>query len=137
VEGVKFCTIRKPGALLSLPNGGRHEDAIRTNVFRDYMIKHVDRWFNWAQNNKLDVEQMEDIIFVSGCTLVTSWAAAAFMYDANETTIRLASRTGDGPGCSAMFDWSHIRGRVIYHDSNTPSRSEASPFPRLRLVGRH
>ena len=99
------------------------------------MRDHVDGWFNWAQNNKLDVEQMEDLILVSGCTLVTSWAAAAFVDDTNETEINLVSRPGNGG--SVMFDWRHIRGRVIYHDSNTPSRSEASPFPRLRLPGRH
>ena len=132
MEDVRYFTIRKRGALLSLPNGGRHEDAIRTKVFEDYMRDHVDRWFNWAQNNKLDVEQMEDLILVSGCTLVTSWAAAAFVDDTKDTEISLVSSPRN---YDTRFDWRHIRGRVIYHDSNT--RPEASPFPRLRLVGRH
>ena len=72
---------RNGGALLSLLNGGHRKDTIRPKLFEDYIRDHVGRWFNWAQNNKLGVERMEDLIFVSGCTMVTSWAAAAASVD--------------------------------------------------------
>jgi hypothetical protein len=114
VEGVTY-RFRNCGALLSLPNGGHHEDVIRAQAFEHYIRGQVDKWFNWAQNNGLGVERMEDLILVSGCTLVTSWAAAAFVDDTMDAEISLASRTLNNGGAS--FVWSNIRGRVLYHNS--------------------
>jgi hypothetical protein len=58
--------------LLSLPNGGHHEDAIRAQAFEDYVQDYVDSWFTWAQRNRLGVERVEDLILVSGCTVLWS-----------------------------------------------------------------
>jgi hypothetical protein len=107
---------------LSLPNGGYHEDVIRAQMFEDYIQDHVDSWFTWAQKNRLGVERVEDLILVSGCTLVTSWAAAAFVDDTTDAEISLANRMLDNGG--ANFVWSNIRGRVLYHNSRSePVRS--------------
>ena len=121
VEGVTY-KFRNCGALLSLPNGGHHEDVIRSQVLEDYVQGCVGGWFTWAQKNRLDVKRVEDLILVSGCTLVTSWAAAAFVDDTMDAEISLASRTFDNG--RASFDWSNIRGRVLYHNSRfEPVRS--------------
>ena len=57
---------------------------------------------------------MEDLIFVSGCTLVTSWAAAVSMDHTLEANISLASmKLSGGTG----FVWSNIRGPIVYHNS--------------------
>ncbi|KAN0107071.1 hypothetical protein V8E52_010516 [Russula decolorans] len=114
VEGVTY-RFRNCGALLSLPNGGHHEDVIRAQVFEGYIQDYVDSWFTWAQKNRLGVERVEDLILVSGCTLVTSWAAAAFVDDSMDAEISLASRTLNNGGTS--FVWSNIRGRVLYENS--------------------
>jgi len=58
---------------------------------------------------------MEDLVFVYGCTLVTSWAAAAFDDHTGNAELSLVSRTLDNGG--AGFIWSNIRGTVEYHDS--------------------
>ena len=100
---------------MSLPNGGHREDVIRTEVFRDYIRDHIANWFNWAQDNKLGVERMEELILVSGCTVVASWAAAAFVDDTTDAKISLASRTLSNGGVS--FVWSKIQGNVDYHNS--------------------
>ncbi|KAF8474352.1 hypothetical protein DFH94DRAFT_761689 [Russula ochroleuca] len=113
-EGVT-CKCRGRGALLSLPHGGHREDVIRTKAFEDYIRDHIVSWFTWAQNNKLGVERMEELILVSGCTLVTSWAAAAFVDNSMEAEISLASRTFATGGAS--FAWNNIRGPVVYHNS--------------------
>jgi hypothetical protein len=84
-------------------------------VFEDYIRDHVDRWFNWVQNNNLGVERMEDLILVSGCTLVTSWAAAAFADNTFEAEISLASRSLTN--VEANFVWGNVRGPVSYHNS--------------------
>jgi len=72
-------------------------------------------WFSWAQANQLNVERMEDIILVSGCTLVTSWAAAAFADNTLNAEISLASTTFGNVG--AIFTWNNVRGPVSYHNS--------------------
>ena len=121
MEGVTY-KFRDCGALLSLPNGGHHEDVIRAQAFEDYIKDYLDSWFTWAQKNRLGVERVEELILVSGCTLVTSWAAAAFMDGTIDAEISLASRTLNNGGAS--FVWSNIRGRVFYHNSDLePVRS--------------
>jgi hypothetical protein len=113
-EGVTYkCHGR--GALLSLPHGGYREDAINTKVFEKYIQDNVVSWFDWAQSNQLGVERLEDIILVSGCTLVPSWAAAAFVGTTMDAEISLASKSLNNGGAS--FLWRNIRGGVLYHNS--------------------
>ena len=129
-EGVTY-KCRGRGALLFLPNGGRHEDAILTKAFEDHVRDHVVSWYTWAQKNKLGVERMEDLILVSGRTLVTSWAAAVFLDKTMEAEITLTSRTHtDG---AASLVWGNIQGPVVYHNNHfDPVR-----FLRLRLLCMH
>ena len=103
---------------MSLPNGGQHEYVIHTKAFEDYIRDHVASWFNWAQENKLGVERMEEIILVSGRTLVTSWAAAVCVDNTIEAEITLASLPPRNGGASRpSFIWSNIRGPIDYHNS--------------------
>jgi hypothetical protein len=108
---------------LSLPDGGRCEDAVPMKIFEKYIQDNVVSWFAWAQKNQLDVERMEDLIIVSGCTLVTTWAAAVFTDRTMSAKISLASRTLSNGGTS--FVWSNVRGGpIVYHNSRfVPVRS--------------
>ena len=128
-EGVTY-KCRGRGALLSLPNGGRREDAIRTKAFEDYIRDHIVVWFTWAQNRKLGVERLEDLILVSGRTLVSSWAAAVFVDSNAEAEISLASRMHNGGGTT--FVWRKIRGTVLFHNSRYEVR-----FPKSCLLCIH
>ena len=123
------CRNRSHGALLSLPHGGRREDVIQSKAFRDYIREHVDSWFTWAQNHNLEVERVEDLILVTGCTLVSSWAAAAFddTSPIDATSISLDAQKLNGGG--AEFSWRNIRGNVEYHNSHfNPVRSYVYVF---------
>jgi hypothetical protein len=109
---------------LSLPRGGYREDAIPTAAFEKYIRNNVINWFSWAQKKELDVQRVEDLILVSGCTLVTSWAAAAFVDPAINAEISLESRTLSSGGTN--FVWSNIQGPVVHHNSYfDPVRSQA------------
>ena len=100
---------------MSLPNGGCREDVIRTEAFEDYIRNNVVNWFNWTQKNRLGVDRMEDLILVTGYTLVGSWAAAVVVDNNIEAEISLATRAL--PNGGAKFVWSNIRGPVAYHNS--------------------
>ena len=117
-EGVTY-KCRGRGAILSLPRGGLRQEVIHKKLFEDYIGKNVGRWFNWAKERRLPVEYMEDLVLVYGCTLVTSWAAAAFNDNARDAQVSLANRALDHGGAS--FVWRNIRGTVDYHDSQLDS----------------
>jgi hypothetical protein len=100
---------------LFAPHGGHYEYAIQTRVFEKYIRDHAVSWFNWSKDNGLPVDRMEDLVLVYGCTMVTSWAAAAFDDHSAEAQISLETRTLDNGGAS--FHWSNYCGTVDYHDS--------------------
>jgi len=98
-----------------LPYDGRDEDVIRTKGFEDYIRDNVDSWFSFARRNNLGVDRMEDLILVTGCTLVTSWGVAAFIDNASDAEVSLKSRFLAGGG--AIFDWRIVRPSVVHRDS--------------------
>ena len=119
------CRAHHRGALLYLPHRGHRKDVIPLNVFEDYIRDNVDKWFRWSKNMKLPVKHMEDLILVTGCTLVTSWAAVAFdghlSLDSN-ATISLDAREFYRGG--AQYSWYNVRGSVEYDNSRfNPVRS--------------
>jgi hypothetical protein len=106
---------KRHGALLTLPFDGLREDVIRTKAFEDYIQDHVDSWFVFARRIGLDVERMEDLILVTGRTLVTSWGVAAFVDSALDSEISLRTQVRYGGG--ATFDWRVNRPAVNYRNS--------------------
>jgi hypothetical protein len=132
-----YSCMRRHGALLMLPYDGLHEDVIRTKVFEDYIRDHVDSWFSLSKKKGLGVDRMEDLILVTGCTLVTSWGAAAFLDNSADAEFTLAVQLLNGGG--ATYDWRVIRPSVVHGDSYRgpvrPLRHSAIPFtnPSFRL----
>lgn len=111
LPGTTYSCRRKQGALLTLPQDGLRKDVIRTKVFEDYIRDHVDSWYSFAMRRRLDVERMEDLILVTGCTLVTSWGVAAFIDSAQDAEVLLKFRGN-------VFDWREIRPSVAYQNSH-------------------
>lgn len=133
------CQAQTYGALLSLPHGGHIEDVIRTKVFEDYIRNNVESWFRWSKRKGFPVERMEDFILVTGCTLVTSWAAAVF--DNNQTStvgsdaaaITLDIDKSNRGG--AQFFWHSNRGNVYYRNSHFDQvRSSGYVFSTWTLI---
>ena len=128
-EGITYkCS--GPGALLSIPHDGHSQDVIHTRVFEDYIRDNVANWFDWSQRNGLDVEHMEDLILVTGCTFVTSWAAAAFLGrsgvaatflgHSGEAQVSIGRSRQDG----ISFEFENTQGNVVRHCSRfDPVRS--------------
>ena len=115
------CQPQTHGALLSLPHGGHSEDVIRTKVFEDYIRDNVESWFRWSRRRGFPVERMEDLILVTGRTLVTAWAAAVFdninMSTAGSDAVRISLDIQKSNRGGAQFFWRNDRGNVDYHNS--------------------
>ena len=65
--------------MLSLPVKFRHEDTSAEGDFKGYIVKNICSWFAFAQKLGLGVEQMEDIILVTGYDRTRSWTNIAFL----------------------------------------------------------
>ena len=72
-------------------------------------------WFNWSKSQKLPVDVMEELILVTGCTLVDSWAAVAFVGRSESAEISLVAQTPDRSDRS--FEVGDFEGDVTQHCS--------------------
>ncbi|KAH9962830.1 hypothetical protein BC827DRAFT_1129790 [Russula dissimulans] len=103
VPNASFRCRRGKGAFLSLPFNAHREDVIRTKVFETYIRRYCDSWLELATLGGYDVK-LEDIIFVTGCDMTSSWALAAFTNPPWDADMSL-SVLPVGPA-SARFQWS-------------------------------
>ena len=103
-----------------LPCGGQRQDAIRTKVFENYIRDHIDSWFALAQRENLDVQRMEGLILVSGCTLVSSWAAATFYDDTLDARTSLESIGLPNGGVDFRWGSDMVDPGVAHHNSSGP-----------------
>jgi hypothetical protein len=123
----------RQGACLTLPSDGVRGDVIRTKVFEDYIRDHVDTWFSLASRHGLGVKRMEDLILITGCTLVTSWGVAAFLDDTQDSEVLLRSQAFNDS--EASFDWRVARGSVAFQNSRIdPVRSAALTTTKITHV---
>jgi hypothetical protein len=61
------------------------------------MVKHIDDWFSFAQSLGKDIEQMEDIILVTGCHYTRSWGNIAFLGNQANSEATFGFRVNDDP----------------------------------------
>ena len=73
------CRERRGGAVLSLPVEAQRQDTRARGDFGKWMLKRIDRWFAFAKGLGLGINQMEEIILVTGCDTTRSWANVTFL----------------------------------------------------------
>jgi hypothetical protein len=76
---VMFSCSVKQGAVLSLPTQAKRENTLVQEGFGKWMIKNICQWFVWIQDKELGIDQMEDIVLVTGTDRTRSWANVAFL----------------------------------------------------------
>ena len=65
--------------MLYLPVEARSQNTRARGDFGKWMLKHIDRWFAFARDLGLGIDQMEEIILVTGCDCTRSWANVTFL----------------------------------------------------------
>lgn len=83
---LSFSCPMNQGAVLCLPITAKREDTVANAKFGKWMMKHIDRWFAWAQELELEVDRMEDIILVTGTHRTRSYVNVAFPGGAEKCT---------------------------------------------------
>ena len=86
------------------------------------MIGHIDRWFAFAQRLGLGLENMEDIILVTGCHLTRSWVNIAFLGYHTDARVSFGVDVSDEDGPKVDIKWrlspDRIRGAELSRGPN-------------------
>jgi hypothetical protein len=113
---------RGKGAFLSIPFNTRREDAIRTKVFETY-IRTLRQLAGVCSQGGFNIK-LEDIIFVTGCDLTSSWAMATFMNTPWDAEMSLSVHPVAG-AASAWFQWVAQNQPIIMSQIRCAARSDA------------
>ena len=106
--------------MLSLPVKARREDTLVGGYFGTWIVKHIDRWFAFARELGL-IEQMEEIILVTGCDHTRSWTNVAFFgneHNARATFGVKVEAVLVDHGSAIRIEWQsspeHVQGAVLH-----------------------
>lgn len=94
----------------------RREDTLARGDFGTWMVKHIDRWFAFARGLGLGIEQMEDLILVTGSDRTRSWTNVAFFGDEHDARATFGVRVVHGPAISVEWQSKpeHVQGAVLH-----------------------
>jgi hypothetical protein len=86
---------RRDGAVLHLPLDAHCEDAQQRTLetIKRYMKENVQSWFDFAEENYDRFGDVENIVLVTGYTVVKSWAAAVSVIRKSDAKISLESQS--------------------------------------------
>ena len=103
--------------MLSLPLRARREDTLAQSDFAEWIVKHIDCWFAFARRLGLGIEQMEEIILVTGFDRTRSWFNVAFSGGQLDAVARVSFGVNavGGVDSSINFQFSpeHVQGAVL------------------------
>jgi hypothetical protein len=93
----------------------RREDTLARGNFRDHIIRHIGRWFAFAQQLGLGIDQMEDIILVTGRDLTSSCTNVAFLESQSlaEARASFGVQVSDQVGIRWSFSREHDLGALL------------------------
>ncbi|KAI9439547.1 hypothetical protein H4582DRAFT_1812622 [Lactarius indigo] len=101
---VSFLCARKSGAVISLPVAAQREDTILRGDFAKWITKHIDSWLAFTRRLGLGIEQMEDIILVTGRHRTRSWTNIAFFEGQTTAQVSFGVQITDSVGTTSV-DW--------------------------------
>ena len=82
-------------------------------------MKHIDRWFAFAQGLELGIKKMEEIILVTDCDRTQSWTNVTFLGNDSEYDTQATFGVNIDHGPAINIEWQssspkHIQGAVLH-----------------------
>ena len=96
--------------MLSLPVDAQRQDTRARGDFGKWMVKHIDSWFAFARRLGLGIEQMEEIVLVTGLHLTRSWANIVFLEGQTNGHASFGVRGDNDVGITWQFLPGSVRG---------------------------
>ena len=108
---------RRGGAVLHLPVRARRLDTLTQSDFSEWIVKNIDRCFAFARRLGLGVENMEEIILVTGCDRTRSWTNVAFLGGPVDAQASFGVKVVHGRDTSVDIQFSprheHVEGALL------------------------
>jgi hypothetical protein len=97
----------------------QREDTLAQSTFSEWIVKNIDHWFAFARQLELGIEQMEEIILVTGCDRAKSWTNVAFLggQDDGQASFGVKVSHGHDSSINIQFSPGHVVGAVLNHGS--------------------
>ena len=80
------------------------------------MVQHIDNWLAFAKKFELGIEQMEEIVLVTGCDRTRSWTNVAFLGGQVDAQVSFGVNV-EGPDSTGSIKFQlspeHVRGALI------------------------
>ena len=115
--------------MLSLPVTAQREDTLAQGDFGQWMVRHIDSWLAFAKKLGLGIEQMEEIILVTGCDRTRSWTNIAFLGGQIDAQVSFGVNV-EGPDTTGSINFQlspeFVRGAVISQGPEGTVRSYAA-----------
>ena len=101
--------------MLSLPVQAQRQDTLAKGDFGRHMLKHINCWFAFARCLGLGIEQMEEIVLVTGCHRTKSSTNVAFLELQGDAQVSFGMTGVDDLEASIRWRFSpeRIRGAVL------------------------
>lgn len=94
-----------------LPVDASRWDTLARQDFGQWMVKNIDCWFAFARQLGLGIEQMEDIVLVTGCHRTKSWANVAFLEGHTDAQASFGVEVVRGPAIAIKWQFFPSRAR--------------------------
>ena len=95
---------------MSLPVAARREDTLARGDFKWWILKHIDSWLAFARRLGLGINQMEEIILVTGCHRTRSWANIAFLGNHVDAQVTFGVRVEGDSSINFRFSRGNAQG---------------------------
>jgi hypothetical protein len=79
------------------------------------MVAHIDRWFAFARQLGLGIEQMEELVLITGCDHARSWTNVAFPTNQQDAEVSFGVEVTHSPEGRIFWQVSpeRFRGAVL------------------------
>ena len=114
--------------MLSIPVEAQRQDTRARGDFGKWILKHIDRWFAFARELGLGINQMEEIILVTGCDCTRSWANVTFLEGRTNGQASFGVRVDQGNNVS--ISWRFSPGKTQGAVCNWGPGGQVCPFVR-------
>ena len=93
----------------------QRQDTLAREAFGKWMVTHIDRWFAFARQLELGIEQTEELILVTGCDRARSWTSVTFLENQLDVEESFGVEVTHGP--EGRISWQispeQIRGVIL------------------------
>ncbi|KAJ7020467.1 hypothetical protein C8F04DRAFT_1014296, partial [Mycena alexandri] len=104
---VEISTSSKETAVLLLPDGASRTDLRPKNMFRDYALKHAQRWYAFVNGKLHRMVGNGDLYLVTGTDKSSSWSVVAVENHSEDCKISLKLKAAPigSAGTSCVWEW--------------------------------